>query len=87
MFDTILGYFNVTVASCFATFVFTMIFHQKIIDWFKGVPAEVRQSIANVEATVLAHIKANNANVVNAALVAIGNAQAQSAQVQTPPKA
>lgn len=79
MFETFLSYLNVTVVSCAVTFVGTMVFSQKIKDWVRGVPSEVRAKLAAAETAVLAHVKASNAELVNKALVALGTPTAPPA--------
>lgn len=62
--DTFLSYLNTTLVSCAATFVATMIFRQKIIDWFTGVPSHLRAGLKQIEAGVLDQVKGFEADLV-----------------------
>lgn len=62
--DTFLSYFNVTLVSCAATFVATMVFRQRIVDWFTGVPSHLRSGLKTIEANVLDQVKAYESDLV-----------------------
>lgn len=63
--ETFLSYLNTTLVSCAATFVATMIFRQKIVDWFTGVPSHLRTGLKQIEAGLLDKVKAYEASLVN----------------------
>lgn len=63
--ETFLSYVNTTLASCAITFVVTMIFRQKIVDWFTGVPTHLRTGLKQIEAGLLDKVKAYEADLVN----------------------
>ncbi len=54
--------FNVLVNV--AIFISTLLFSQKIKDWFSGVPSEVRSTVKAVEAAVLDNVKAAQSGVL-----------------------
>jgi hypothetical protein len=62
--ETFLSYLNTTLISCAATFVATMIFRQKIVDWFTGVPSHLRSGLKQIEAGLLDKVKAYEASLV-----------------------
>lgn len=63
--DTFLAYFNTTLGLCLATFIATMIFRQKIVDWFTGVPSHLRTGLKQIEAGLLDKVKAYEADLVH----------------------
>ena len=71
-----------TLAACFATFVATMVFSQKIKDWVNGVPADLRAGLTSVETKLKADVKAYQAQ-----LIAKVNPPAVAPVVPAPPKA
>lgn len=84
MFATFLSYLNVTVVVGAVSFFAGVILSQKVKDWIKGVPNEVRSKLSAAETAVLAHIKASNADMVNTALVALGNTTSPAKMVSVP---
>lgn len=62
--ETALAYLSTTTAACVATFVATMIFRQKILDWFTGVPSHLRTGLKQIEAGLLDKVKAYEADLV-----------------------
>lgn len=48
----------------FAVFVATLVFAQKIKDWFNGVPADLRSGLKSVEASIQADVKNYQASLV-----------------------
>ncbi len=61
----VLAFFDVTVVSNVVVFVLTMIFRQKILDFFTGVPAEVRAALKAVEAAAIGNVKVAQAAVLS----------------------
>lgn len=49
----------------FAVFVATLVFSQKIKDFFTGVPADLRASLASIETSVKADVKNYQASIVS----------------------
>ena len=64
MFKEVLAYVNVTFVVSAVAFVLGVAFSQKIKDWFKGIPADVRQGLNNVEAAIIAKSKQITADTV-----------------------
>lgn len=62
--ETFVSYLNTTLVSCAATFVATMIFRQKILDWFNGVPSHLRVGLKQIEIGVLDKVKAFETSLV-----------------------
>lgn len=62
--STILAYVDLTVAGYVAVFVATLVFSQKIKDFFAGIPAHSRANFNAVEAKVLAQVKAYEADLI-----------------------
>lgn len=59
-----LEYFNMTVVACAATFAATLIFSQKLKDFFNGVPSHLRSGLSSVEAGIIAQVKTYEADLV-----------------------
>lgn len=59
-----LAYLDMGIMSNVATFVATMIFRQKILDWFNGIPSHLRTGLKTIEAGVLDQVKAYEADLV-----------------------
>jgi len=64
MFATFLDYFNVTLVAVAATFVVTLIFGQKIKDFFAGVPADLRADLTSIETSVKADVSSYQKTLV-----------------------
>lgn len=60
----VLAYLNTTLVACVVVFVVTLVFAQKIKDWFRGVPSDVRAGLNEIEASVLGHLTATTKNIV-----------------------
>lgn len=56
--------FEWAIVTHFAVFVATLVFAQKIKDWFTGVPHDLRSGLKNVEASILADVKSYQAGLV-----------------------
>lgn len=59
-----LEYFNTTIVACFATFVATLVFSQKIKDFVAGVPADLRSNLSALETSVKADVKSYQASLI-----------------------
>lgn len=68
--STFLAYFDVGIALNVAIFVATLIFSDKIKDFFKGVPAHTRATLKQVEAGLVAKVTEYEQGVVSALLPA-----------------
>jgi len=77
--STLLAYVDLTLAGYVAVFVVTLVFSQKIKDFFAGVPADMRAGLKNVEAGLLADVKQYQASLIAKI------APAKPTDVQTPP--
>ena len=55
--STFLAYFDIGIAVNVFIFTATLLFSQKIKDFFTGVPSEVRAAIKGVEASALGNVK------------------------------
>jgi hypothetical protein len=62
--SSIFAYVNLTLVACAATFVATLVFSQKIKDWFSGVPSELRTGLKGIEAKILADVKTYQADLI-----------------------
>lgn len=62
--ETVLSYVSAPVLSSAVTFVATMVFRQKILDWFTGVPSHLRTGLKQIEAGLLDKVKAYEADLV-----------------------
>jgi hypothetical protein len=62
--SSLLAYVDLTLAGYVAVFVATLVFSQKIKDFFAGVPAHTRANLKAVEAGVLAKVKAYEAELI-----------------------
>lgn len=56
--------FELSLLFAFGTFVTGVVFSQKIKDWFKGVPSDVRRALNNVETNALGNVKLASAKVL-----------------------
>ena len=54
------------------SFVFGVLFSQKIKDWFKGIPSDVRAQLTSIEVAVRAKLTASHTAVVAPAVAAVG---------------
>jgi hypothetical protein len=63
--SSLLAYFDIGIAINIAIFVATLVFAQKIKDWFKGVPTHLRTGLSAIEAGVLAQVKNYEQDLVN----------------------
>lgn len=63
--QSFLAYFDVGIVINVAIFVATLVFSQKIKDFFAGVPAHTRASLKTVEAAVLSKVKTFEADLVS----------------------
>lgn len=61
----------VLIASAVA-FVCGVLFSQKIKDWFKGIPSDVRAGLTSVEVAVRAKLATSHAAAVAPAIAAVG---------------
>lgn len=55
---------EITLAVGAAAFIAGVVFSQKVKDWFKGIPSELRSALKNVETDTLSKIKAAQATVL-----------------------
>jgi hypothetical protein len=62
--SSLLAYVDLTLAGYVAVFVATLVFSQKIKDFFAGVPTHTRANLKAVEAGVLAKVKAYEAELI-----------------------
>lgn len=62
--STILAYVDLTLAGYVATFAATLVFSQKIKDFFAGVPAELRTGLSALEASVKADVKSYQSSLI-----------------------
>lgn len=62
--STILAYVDLTLLGYAAVFVATLVFSQKIKDFFAGVPTELRASLSTLEASVKADVKNYQASLI-----------------------
>ena len=62
--SSILAYVDLTLAGYVAVFVATLVFSQKIKDYFTGVPSELRTGISSLETKAKADLKAAAASVI-----------------------
>jgi len=62
--QTFLAYFDIGIVINVAIFVVTLLFSQKIKDFFAGVPSHTRAAIGNIEAALLAKVKSYEDEVV-----------------------
>lgn len=67
----------VDFAIAFVAFVLGVVFSQKLKDWARGIPSEVRAGLNNLEAIVRQKVRDETASAV---------AKAQAAVVPTPAK-
>lgn len=56
--------FELSILSNLAVFVLTLVFAQKIKDFFTGVPADLRSGLSAIEANVKADVKKYQAEVI-----------------------
>lgn len=63
--STFLAYFDVGICINVAIFAATLIFSQKIKDWFNGVPSHLRSGLSSIETGVLAQVKTYEQELVN----------------------
>ena len=61
---SILAYVDLTLAGYVAVFVATLVFSQKIKDFFTGVPADMRTGLKSVETSLLADVKTYQASLI-----------------------
>jgi hypothetical protein len=61
---SILAYVDLTLAGYVAVFVATLVFSQKIKDFFAGVPADMRTGLKSVETSLLADVKTYQASLI-----------------------
>lgn len=61
----------VLIASAVA-FVAGVLFSQKIKDWFKGIPSDVRAGLTSIETAVRAKLATSHAAAVAPAIAAVG---------------
>jgi len=87
--STLLAYVDLTLAGYVAVFVVTLVFSQKIKDFFAGVPADMRAGLKNVEAGLLADVKQYQASLIAkiAPVKPVVAAPALAAPVAAPPAA
>lgn len=62
--SSFLAYFDVGIATNVAIFALTLVFGQKIKDWFNGVPSHMRTGLKSIEAGVLSQVKAYEQDLV-----------------------
>lgn len=63
--STFLAYFDVGICVNVAIFIATLVFSQKIKDWFNGVPSHLRAGLSSIEAGVLTKVKSYEQDLVN----------------------
>lgn len=63
--NTFLAYFDVGIVINVSIFVATLIFGQRIKDWFRGIPPHLRSGLSSIETGVLGQVKAYEQNLVN----------------------
>lgn len=63
--SAILAYVDLTIAGYVAVFVATLVFSQKIKDFFTGVPSDMRAGLKSVEAGLLADVKNYQASLIH----------------------
>lgn len=61
---TLLTYIDLTLVGYIAVFVTTLVFSQKIKDFFAGVPSHTRANLYAIEAGVLAKVKSYEAELI-----------------------
>lgn len=61
----VLAYLNTTLVACGVVFVATLLFSQKIKDFFAGVPSDVRTGLKKIEDAVLGHLRTTTENIVS----------------------
>jgi hypothetical protein len=67
-----LAYFDMGLVVNVAVFLFTMIFRQKILDWFNGVPAHMRSALNTVETGVMSQVTAFEIDLMARIVPAVG---------------
>ena len=65
MFQTLLGYLNLTAIVGAAAFGAGVVFSQKVKDYIAGVPADLRKGLTDLEAAAIARAKQAQADVIN----------------------
>lgn len=60
----VLAYVDLTLVGYVAVFVATLVFSQKIKDFFNGVPSELRTGLKAVEAKVLTDVKSYQSDLI-----------------------
>jgi L-serine deaminase len=63
---------NVVLVSVAVAFILGVLFSQKIKDWAKGIPTDVRTSLTSVETAVRAKLAASHATTLAPVKVAAG---------------
>jgi hypothetical protein len=63
--STFLAYVDFTLVGYAAVFVATLVFSQKIKDWFKGIPADMRTTLNNVEALAVGNARVARNSVLS----------------------
>lgn len=63
--STVLTYIDLTLVGYIAVFVATLVFSQKIKDFFAGVPSDMRTGLKSVEAGLLADVKQYQASLIH----------------------
>jgi hypothetical protein len=63
--SSLLSYVDLTLAGYVAVSVATLVFSQKIKDWFSGVPSDLRTGLKSVESGILADVKNYQASLVH----------------------
>lgn len=61
---SIFAYVNVGIVINAAVFIFTLIFSQKIKDFFNGVPSHLRTGLKTVEGNLLTQVKDYEADLI-----------------------
>jgi hypothetical protein len=56
--------FEIGLCVNFAVFVSTLVFSQKIKDWFHGVPSDLRKGLVQVEGSITSQVKSYQADLV-----------------------
>lgn len=62
--SSFIAYVDWTIIGYVAVFVTTLVFSQKIKDFFTGVPADLRTGLKSVEASLLADVKSYQASLI-----------------------
>jgi hypothetical protein len=85
--SAILAYVDLTLVGYVAVFVVTLVFSQKIKDYFSGVPAELRTGMSSLEAKAKSDLRAAAAGVIAKYTSASAPAPAPVAPVAPAPAA